>query len=117
MDRLFLEGIDVYAHGGVTEGERAVGQHFRVDVTLEMSLEAVSSSDSLEHAVSYVDIYSAVRSALTDAEFNLIETAASRVADAVLQATKAPAVTVRLRKLLPPLPGVSASGVEIRREG
>ncbi|HZT95970.1 MAG TPA: dihydroneopterin aldolase [Chloroflexota bacterium] len=114
-DKLFLEGIEVFAHGGISEGERAIGQHYRIDVTLELDLDTVARTDRLEDAVSYVDIDAAVRQAMTAADFHLLETATERVAQSVLRVTGAEAVTVRLRKLLPPLPGVAASGVEMRR--
>lgn len=114
---VFLEGIDIFAYGGVSEAERQVGQHYRLDISVEADLARLRLSDSLTDAISYATVYQIAVGIMASREFRLIETRAERIAAAILDQTTAIAVTVRLRKLAPPIQGtVAAAGVEIRRE-
>ena len=117
MDRIILSGIELHAYGGVTEAEREIGQRYQIDLELALDLSAAGRSDNLTDTVSYADVYEAVASALRQRPFRLIEHAAERIAERVLECFPVEAVIVRLRKLLPPIDGVVASaGVEISRE-
>lgn len=115
MDRIFLEGIELFARGGVSAEERHVGQRYRLDISIETDLKRPGTSDLLEETISYADVYR-IASKSMDGSFSLIESRAESIAAAVLGQTRAAAVTITLRKLLPPIPGtIVAAGVEIRR--
>jgi 7,8-dihydroneopterin aldolase/epimerase/oxygenase len=115
-DTIFLEGIDVYAFGGVSESEREVGQRYRLDISLELDLRRAGVTDSLADSVSYARAYEIATGIMQSRTFNLVESQAEAIASAILEETRADAVMIRLRKLMPPLPGaVAAAGVEIRR--
>jgi dihydroneopterin aldolase len=116
VDRIVLSGIEIYAHGGVSEAERQVGQRYEVDVELLLDLETAGRTDMLEDTVSYADVHDSVVHSLRERPFRLVEHAASRLAECLLERYAVDAVTVRLRKLHPPVDGVVASaGVEITR--
>ena len=116
MDRVFLEGIEVFAFGGVTDSERIIGQRYRLDISLLVDLTPASASDNLADTVSYAEIHDLAVRTIRDRPFNLVESAASRVADAILEGFPAQSVTIKLRKLLPPIDGVvAAAGVVMTR--
>jgi dihydroneopterin aldolase len=115
-DRILLFGVEAYAYGGVTEAERQIGQRYRLDLELNLDLSRPGASDDLNDTVSYADVQRHAVEALRSRPFNLIESAATRIAGVLLDAFPVDGVTVRLHKLLPPIDGVVASaGVEISR--
>lgn len=116
VDRIILTGVETYAYGGVTEGERAIGQRYRLSIELVVDLSRAAQSDRVEDTVSYADVHAVAVSALRERPFNLIECAAGRVADEILGRFPVTEVSVRLAKLLPPIDGVVAeAAVEITR--
>lgn len=54
--RVTLTGLTVFAHHGVLEGERAVGQRFVVDVELDLPDCAACRTDDLADAVDYAAV-------------------------------------------------------------
>lgn len=94
-----LHGLEVFGHHGVLEWEQREGQTFVYDVTLEVDEPA---QDRVEDAIDYRDIVAKVEEVSDSRRFQLIETLAAAVADALLEAFPAAAVSVRVRK---PRPG------------
>ncbi len=84
-DRIFLTGLTIHAHHGVMDHEESVGQRFTIDLDLEIDLAAAGRSDKLADTVSYSAIVETVMSAFTQKSYRLVEAAAARVADAVLE--------------------------------
>lgn len=116
MDSIILDGIELYAYGGVTEAERQIGQRYRVRVVIGADLSAAGVSDDLEDTIHYGEVYRCVADALREHPFRLLEAAAERAASRILSRFPARTVNVRLEKLLPPIDGVVASAaVEITR--
>lgn len=100
----------------MTEEERRIGQRYRLDLELSLDLAGAGRTDDLHDTVSYAEIHDAAVAAVRGRPFKLIEAAADRVAEAMLDGFSVGQVTVRLSKLLPPIDGVVASaGVEITR--
>lgn len=94
-----LHGLEVFGHHGVLEWEQREGQTFVYDVTLEVDEPA---QDRVEDAIDYRDILAKVEEVSDSRRFQLIETLAAAVADALLEAFPAATVSVRVRK---PRPG------------
>jgi dihydroneopterin aldolase len=116
-DRIVISGVQVYAYGGVSEAERAIGQRYQMDIQLGLDLAPGGSSDDLRDTVSYAEAHDVAVTALRDSPFHLVEHAADRVAAALLASLPVDEVTVRLMKLLPPIDGiVGSAGVEIHRQ-
>ena len=117
MDRISLNGIEVFAHHGVLEHERQLGQRFVVDVDLELDLAPAASSDDLADTVDYGTLAGDIAEAAGDPPAALIETVAGRIAEVCLADVRVAAVEVCVRKPSAPLP-VSAEGVAVtlRRE-
>ncbi|MBL0348990.1 MAG: dihydroneopterin aldolase [Elusimicrobia bacterium] len=113
MDKLIINGLELWLKIGCTEAERAFPQRIEMDVTLELSLSAAGKSDDLAQSMDYAAVADALRQKLTPQSFHLIETVAEQAADLVLWKYKPRAVTVLIKKRA--LPGLAWAGVEIHR--
>ena len=94
-----LHGLEVFGHHGVLESEQRQGQTFLYDVTLVV---AEPAADRVEETIDYREVAARVREVSGSARFQLIETLASAVADALVEAFPVESVRVRVRK---PRPG------------
>lgn len=117
MDRITLAGIEVFAHHGVLDHERDLGQRFVLDVVLEVDLAAAAASDDLADTVDYGELAGAVARVAGDPPVALIETVAGRVAEACLDDHRVAAVEVTVHKPAAPLPVAAREvAVTLRRE-
>jgi dihydroneopterin aldolase len=116
-DRLTLSGLTFYGYHGVNPEERVLGQRFVVDVTLRLGLEAAGRSDDLAQTINYAAVYKLICDVVEGPPRLLIEAVAEAVADAILAATPACSVQVRIAKPWAPVKGmvVGEVAVEIRR--
>jgi len=96
MIEVELHGLEVFGHHGVEEEERRAGQTFLFDVSLQVGREALS--DRIEDAVDYRLVAETVREVSDGQTFNLLETLAAAVADAIIRRFRARSVRVRVRK-------------------
>lgn len=117
MDRLFVEGLEVWTHCGVSEEERLRGQRSRVDIELVLDLRPAGMSDNLALTADYAGVAQMAAEVCRREQTALIEALAERLAETLLAKFPAEEVTVRLRKLhLAMTPQVESVGVEIRRK-
>jgi dihydroneopterin aldolase len=117
VDAIIVSGIECFAHGGVSPAEREVGQRYRIDLELAVDTRPAAVSDAIEDAVHYGHVHDVAVAGLRSRPFNLLESAADRIAGSILDQFPVTRVTVRISKLLPPIDGVVASAaVEITRE-
>ncbi len=116
MDRLFIEGLEVWTHCGVSEEERLRGQRSRVDIELALDLRPAGMSDDLALTADYAGVARLAAEVCKREQTALIETLAERLAEAILSKFSAEEVAVRLRKLHPPTtPQVESVGVVVTR--
>ncbi|MGE0061879.1 MAG: dihydroneopterin aldolase [Xanthobacteraceae bacterium] len=83
-DRISIRGLSLHAYHGVMPHEGKVGQSFTIDMVLDIDLKRAAASDKVADTVSYDQVVKAASDAFCGARFKLIETAAGKVADAVL---------------------------------
>ena len=83
-DTIFITGLSLHAYHGVVPYEGKVGQTFTIDLELEIDLSAAVRSDKVADTVSYDQVAAVASTAFTAQKFRLIETAAGRVAEALL---------------------------------
>ncbi len=115
-DILLVEDIRFYGHHGATEAEQQVGAWFSVDVELALDLTPAALSDDLEATVDYGRVVRQVVGIGTGERVRLLERLAGLVSEALLREFPAREVTVRVRKLTPPLDGIAAlPGVQMKR--
>jgi len=110
-----IEGITVFAHHGVLPEEKNHGQRFVIDVRLELS--APPAADDLGATVDYAEVASLAGQIATANTCDLIETLASKIADALLGFDGVRRVSVTVSKPEAPMPvAVSRVGVTVSKE-
>jgi dihydroneopterin aldolase len=115
-DTIRLTGLRVRGHHGVYDFERAQGQDFVVDVTLELDLDLAARSDDVTDTVHYGHLADQLAEIVAGEPVNLLETLASRLVDAVLQDTRVAATTVTVHKPQAPIQHTFADvSVTLRR--
>ena len=125
-DRIVLHDMRFLGRHGVLERERTEAQPFAVDVDVAgieklvesaLDLRPAGVADDLAATVDYGAVFEACRSVVEMRSYLLIEALAEAIAAEVLASFAATDVTVRVRKLEPPIDGTLGwAGVEIRRE-
>ena len=80
MERITLQEISVTAYLGVTEKERAKKQKILVTVSIVPEIQLNTLNDSIENTVNYSSVRGDIISIFKKNRFNLIETAAGKVA-------------------------------------
>jgi dihydroneopterin aldolase len=104
MDRIDLQGIDVYAHHGIHPAERELGQRFVIDATLWADLGAAAREDALRHALDYTAVHRRIWEVAAETSFQLIEALARRICWAILSEFPVERVAVTVQKPNPPIP-------------
>lgn len=116
MDTIAITGLEVFGHHGVLPHERAFGQRFRIDVRLEVDLEAAARSDDLVDTVDYGTLSAEVAAIVGGEPCDLIETVAGRIATRCLDDPRVMGVEVTVHKPNAPLPVVAEEvAVTLRR--
>jgi dihydroneopterin aldolase len=115
-DRITLAGIQFRGHHGDSEAERSVGGRFEVDLEITYDTRRAAESDALRDTVDYFAVHKRVLEIGENERCQLLERLAGRIAGAILVEFGVTEVTVRVRKMMPPLEGIVAfTGVEITR--
>ena len=115
-DRLFLDDVRFWARHGIDKAEQTVGAWFSVDVDLLVDLAPATLSDDLGATIDYGRVAHSIVEVGTRTRVNLLERLAGLLAEALLREFPVLEVTVRVRKLTPPLAGlVGTPGVQITR--
>jgi dihydroneopterin aldolase len=112
-----LEGMRFHAFHGVYEAERKIGGEYIVDVHVKIAIDKAAATDQLEHALNYETVYQICRLEM-DQPRNLIEAVLGGIVARMKYHFKTmEGLTVRIRKLNPPLGGrVEASMVESKQD-
>jgi len=84
MQRIFVDGLQIYAYHGVHAHEREQGQQFALDIGLWADISAACDSDDLDDTVNYSRVIDCAAAAFTAHKFNLIERAAKFTGDAIM---------------------------------
>jgi dihydroneopterin aldolase len=93
-----LEGLSVFGHHGARPYEKEAGQRLEVDLELEARDGRAETSDRLQDAVDYDQLYRAVREVVEGRSFHLLEALAAATADTVLERFGVQRVRVRIAK-------------------
>ena len=104
MDRISLQGIDVYAHHGVHPAERELGQRFVIDVDLWSDFSQAAAEDSLRLALDYTAVHRCIWETTASTTFHLLESLALHLCQALLSSFPLEKVEVTVQKPNPPIP-------------
>ena len=115
-DTIRLVGLAFYGYHGVTAAEKETGRMFEVDCELELDLAAAAESDRLADTVDYRTVYQLIKETVEGTAFALVEALAGRLAGIILDTLPVRRVTLKVRKLHPPIAGpVKYIEVELTR--
>lgn len=111
-----LCGIRAMGYCGVLPEEQERRQPLEVDLRVEVEAPAALDSDDITDTVDYAALVEMVERVLAGERFSLLERAAARMADVILEDLRVRAVSVVVRKLRPPLAvDVRTVGVRLER--
>lgn len=118
-DIIRLAKMSFYGYHGVSASERETGRMFEVDCELEVDLADAGHSDRLTDTIDYTKVYKVIKETLEDKAFSLLEAIAGQLASKLLDNFPVYSVTLRVRKLNPPIAGhIKYIEVELtRRQG
>jgi dihydroneopterin aldolase len=92
-----VAGLELHGHHGVLDEERAEGQRFLFDLSLDVP-DTAARSDRIEDAVDYREVVAAVREVSDGHAYALLEALATAVAEALLERFPVERARVRVRK-------------------
>jgi dihydroneopterin aldolase len=99
MEKIIIKGLKLFAYHGVNPEEKENGQNFILDITAELDADVAKKSDNIDDTVSYAKIIKTVRAVFTAESYDLIETAANKVSQEIMDTYHAiQKVTVLLMK-------------------
>jgi 7,8-dihydroneopterin aldolase/epimerase/oxygenase len=117
MDTLKIEQLEFYGHCGITPEEQKTGQRFSLDLEMGCDVRRIAQKDELREAFDYAAISRRIIEIAGKEQFRLIETMGERLAQVVLGEFGVKKLTLRLRKIAPPIEPIMAyAAVEIDRE-
>ncbi|MCP3764522.1 dihydroneopterin aldolase [Domibacillus sp. A3M-37] len=118
MDKIYVTGMEFWGYHGVFPEENKLGQRFRADVTLNVSLKKAGETDNLDYSVNYANIYNACKNVMEGEPVKLIETLAEKISASILGSfLSVQSCTVKIIKPDPPIPGhYDFVAIEITRE-
>ena len=96
--------LAVYAHHGVFAEEKQLGQRFLLDLQVRVHAPEALINDDIVRSVSYAHVIEEAQNAFTEHSYNMIETAADRLATHLLQRfEKATSVMISVHKPSAPI--------------
>jgi dihydroneopterin aldolase len=118
MDKLLINGLEIWARIGVTAAEREVGQWLVATVEVGYDLAPAGRSDNLKDTLSYADIAHTIHEIGSKTTCNLVEYMAEQMCAAIFSRFPgATSVWLQLVKRPPPVGlTMQSAGVEIYRE-
>jgi 7,8-dihydroneopterin aldolase/epimerase/oxygenase len=117
VDKVFICQLEFYGHCGITPEEQKTGQRFSLDLEIGCDVGRIARTDQLSEAFDYAAISRRLIEMARKEQFRLIETMAERLAQIVLTEFGVQEMTLRLRKMAPPIEPIMAySAVEIHRK-
>jgi len=113
-----IQRLEVFAHIGVPDQERATPQRLTFNLTLWPMRSSLDLQDEIGRAVNYASVCEEVKNFVGQRRDRLIETLADALAARLLEAFEIRRITIELRKyVLPEVEFVSVTVTRERREG
>ena len=117
-DRILVRGLRLWAHVGVLEQERRLGQWFELDLSLGWDLAAAGASDQLALSLDYSRAITALQRLAGDLRCLTLEHFAERIFETLEQLYGPVPMELELRKCQAPVPGFSGTvAVQRSRHG
>jgi FolB domain-containing protein len=113
-DHIHIAQLQIPAHIGVPDEERASAQRLTFNITIWPMREAGELDDQIARAVNYADVCAETKKFVAARKDKLIETLADAVAMHLIEAFEIQRITVELRKFI--LPEVEFVSVTVTRD-
>jgi len=113
VDKIVIKDLEVDAHIGVTEAERAQAQRLLITVEMERDLFEAGRRDSESATTPYDVVTNMIRKTVAEHPRKLIEAVAQDIAHAILTRHMAHAVNIEVKKFS--IPRSQYVSVQIRR--
>jgi len=114
LDRVFIEGLQVDTVIGAYDWERGIRQCLRLDLSFAWDNRPAAAGDDLTKALDYASVSNRIQAFAEQAQFQLVETFAERLAEVLMSEFTIPWLRLKVTK-----PGAVAAaagvGVEIER--
>jgi len=95
-----------YGRHGVSEAEKQISRRFEIDCELSLDIAAAVVTDSLANTIDYARVFQVIENIFQNDTYNLVETLAARIADTLFESSQLEKITVRVRKINPPVAGI-----------
>ncbi len=105
VDKVRLVGMSFYGYHGVTAAEKETGRMFEIDCEMAVDLTSAGSSDRLADTVDYEKVFRLIKETVEGKAFSLLEGLAQRLAAHLIKSFEIDSVTLRVRKMNPPIAG------------
>ena len=117
MDVIRLNKMVFYGYHGVSAAEKETGRRYEIDCELETDLAPPSQTDSIKDTVDYVAVYQKIKEIVEGKAFSLIESLARALTEVILEEFPVFRVTLRVRKMIPPIAGnIDHIEIEVTRQ-
>lgn len=113
-DHIHIEQLEVFAHIGVPDEERAAPQRLTFSLTFWPLRQADEIEDQIENAVNYASVCEETKTFVAARRDRLIETLANALAKHLLEAFEIRRITIELRKFI--LPDVEFVSITVTRD-
>jgi dihydroneopterin aldolase len=107
-----IRGLEVDAHIGVTEEERAVAQTLVIDIDIDADLRAAAVSDDVSDTIDYGTIVDQVSELVETSRYRLLERLGAEIIELICRNTRVARVTVVVGKKSPPVEAV-VNGISV----
>ncbi|MFQ6537380.1 MULTISPECIES: dihydroneopterin aldolase [Aphanothece] len=107
LDRITVQGLRLWAHVGVLEEERALGQWFELEATLLADLGAAARGDDLGASLDYSRLITALQHLARTTVCRTLEHYSERMLDLVEALYGPVPIQLELRKCAAPVAGFS----------
>ena len=103
MLQIHLKNIQFFSYHGIFEEERILGNHFIVNITVDVTVESIPVLH-IKDSIDYVSVYNLVAKRMAIAT-PLLETVITEIAQSILaQFSLALKVEIAIDKIAPPIP-------------
>jgi dihydroneopterin aldolase len=113
-DQIHIERLEVFAHIGVPDDERAHPQRLTISMTFCLTGRGQELGDAIDRTVDYAAVCAETKKFVNTRSDRLIETLADALANHLLEVFEMRRIAIELRKFI--LPEVEFVSVTVTRE-
>jgi len=113
-DTIFLHDLRIDTVVGIWDWERKIRQTVSIDLEMGADIRRAAATDSIDDTLNYKNVAKRLQQFVGEAEFQLVETMAEKIAELILSEFDVPWIDVRVNKP-GAIRGARDVGVRIRR--